>query len=397
MIISCRCGTARAGDHPRRRGRRDVRLRVSRCGGMRGVTVRIGGRSADKSCRIDVESVSWTGSDWERLARAVQAHQTPCGEYWISIPPLAADKKGLRVLQDDVIRALGVHPVAEFTVGEATGWANWSSPARPTTARGSPRASSSGAEWRPPAITGPTRRGCSTSSTARRCATRRESPPTSRGRPFPARRDGRAPPGAVLRRRRDGAAAWARRDRRSLQAPLNTPLGHYEPAQGRCEAVVRRQRVLGSAISPVVRWLGVEAYPDVRNWGVPGSSRGERRRHLEEYLFSSPPAVRDAPKSVVAARDLFERAYLPLVNGGYRAKGGEKFAFVTGHGQTMVDAATMQSFVSEQVHAVRHYAAAHTQGSPGGRIGFSVAAVQPDRRRPSAGRLRGRHGPELRR
>jgi hypothetical protein len=126
-----------------------------------------------------------------------------------------------------------------------------------------------------------------------------------------------------------------------------------------------------SAIAPAVRWLGVEAYPDVRNWGVPSSSRGERRRHLEEYLFHLLELVRDAPESVVAARDLFERAYLPLVNGGYRAKGGEKFAFVTGHGQTMVDAATMQSFVSEQVHAVRHYAGAHTQGSPGGRIGFS--------------------------
>jgi hypothetical protein len=59
------------------------------------------------------------------------------------------------------------------------------------------------------------------------------------------------------------------------------------------------------------------------------------------------------------------------VNGGYRARGGEQFQFVTGHGQTMVDAATMQHFVSEQVHAVRHYAGSHTQGAPGARIGFS--------------------------
>ena len=67
----------------------------------------------------------WTGADWERLGKAIAANRTPCGEYWISIPSLAANKKGLRVLQDDVIRALGVHPIAEFTLGEGTGWANW--------------------------------------------------------------------------------------------------------------------------------------------------------------------------------------------------------------------------------------------------------------------------------
>jgi hypothetical protein len=77
------------------------------------------------SCRIDVEAVFWTGTDWERLAKAMGNDRTPCGEYWVSIPPLAANKKGLRVLQDDVVRSYGVHPIAEFSVGEVTGWANW--------------------------------------------------------------------------------------------------------------------------------------------------------------------------------------------------------------------------------------------------------------------------------
>src|SRR4029453_16135132 len=42
-------------------------------------------------------------------------------------PPLAADKKRLRVLQDDLVRAHEprIHPVAEVTLGGLTGWENW--------------------------------------------------------------------------------------------------------------------------------------------------------------------------------------------------------------------------------------------------------------------------------
>lgn len=323
----------------------------------------------DKSCRIDVESVSWTGSDWERLARAVQAHQTPCGEYWISIPPLAADKKGLRVLQDDVLRALGVHPVAEFTVGEATGWANWVL-ASPTDDR---TWFTAGVEFRrrmaAAGYHGPDETWLLNEFDR---STMRDAPRESPDQPWPAF------PRAAMVELLQGLYYG---DVGMEPLPGLVEIGVHFRHQNMPSDMISRLKAdakawfadnaFWSAISPAVRWLGVEAYPDVRNWGVPGSSRGERRRHLEEYLFHLLELVRDAPKSVVAARDLFERAYLPLVNGGYRAKGGEKFAFVTGHGQTMVDAATMQSFVSEQVHAVRHYAAAHTQGSPGGRIGFS--------------------------
>jgi WD40 repeat protein len=77
------------------------------------------------NCALRTQVVFWTGSDHLRLAQALAANRSPCAEYWISLPPLAANKKALRVLQDDAIRALRIHPVAEFTVGEDTGWANW--------------------------------------------------------------------------------------------------------------------------------------------------------------------------------------------------------------------------------------------------------------------------------
>jgi hypothetical protein len=324
-----------------------------------------------ESCRVDVEAVSWTGSDWERLAKALAANRTPCGEYWVSIPPLAADKKGLRVLQDDVIRALGVHPVAEFTVGEGTGWANWVL-ADPNdgrtwfTAGVDFRRRMAAAGYRGPDET------WLLNELDR--STMRDEART----PFPSDHAWPAFPRAAMVELLQGLYFG---DIGMEPLPGVVEIGIHHRHQGMPDDVVRRLKAeakawladdaFWSAISPAVRWLAVEAYPDVRQWGEPGTSRNDRRRHLEEYVFHLLELARDAPSGVSAARELFERAYLPLVNAGYRAKGGELFEYRTGHGQTMVDASTMQHFVSEQVHAVRHHAGAHPQGAPGGRIGFS--------------------------
>src|SRR5438093_88630 len=76
------------------------------------------------NCRIHLEAVFYTASDWLRFGQKLAADPSPCADYYISIPPLAADKTRFRVLQDDLIRALGprFHPVAEINV---TGWSAW--------------------------------------------------------------------------------------------------------------------------------------------------------------------------------------------------------------------------------------------------------------------------------
>ena len=322
-------------------------------------------------CQTDVEAVFWTGADWERLGKAIAANRTPCGEYWISIPPLAANKKGLRVLQDDVIRALGVHPIAEFTVGEVTGWANWvlASPDDNQTWF------TAGVEFRKAmaaaGYNGPDETWLLNELDR---STMRDAP---RGA-FPADHAWPAFPRAAMVEVSQGLYYGA-----IGMEPLPgvVEVGIHHRHQNMPAEVVRQYKsdaelwladdAFWTGISPAVRWLGVESYPDVRNWGVRGSSRGERRRSLEEYSFHLLELVRDAPGNVSAARELFERAYLPLANAGYRARGGEQFLFRTGHGQTMVDATTMQHFVSEQVHMIRHYAGSHPHRSPAGRIGFS--------------------------
>jgi hypothetical protein len=333
------------------------------------------------SCRIDVEAVFWTGTDWERLAKAMGNDRTPCGEYWVSIPPLAANKKGLRVLQDDVVRSYGVHPIAEFSVGEVTGWANWVlEPGRNRTwfqAGVEFRRAMAAAGYQGPDETWLLNELDRT--------TMRDGPRESPDHPWPAFRRGDMV--QLLSGLYYGDIGME-------PLPGVVEIGIHFRHQNLPAAAVARyhadakawiaDNAFWSAISPTVRWLAVETYPDVRNWGVPGSSRGERRRALEEYVFHLLELVQNAPRQATAARDLFERAYLPLVNAGYRARGGEQFDFRTGHGNTITDATTMQHFVSEQVHAVRHYAGSHSRGAPGGRIGFSwqpcnrTSATQPD-------------------
>src|SRR5438876_1433235 len=76
------------------------------------------------NCRIHLEAVFYTACDWLRLGQKLAADPSPCADYYISIPPLSADKTAFRTAQDDLIRALGprFHAMAEINV---TGWRGW--------------------------------------------------------------------------------------------------------------------------------------------------------------------------------------------------------------------------------------------------------------------------------
>ena len=74
-------------------------------------------------CRA-LRAVFYTETDWLRLATKLAANASPCAQYYISIPPLAADKTKFRYDQPWRIRALGpnFHVLAEINF---TGWSNW--------------------------------------------------------------------------------------------------------------------------------------------------------------------------------------------------------------------------------------------------------------------------------
>ena len=75
------------------------------------------------ACR-PLRAVFYAATDWLRLATKLAATASPCAEYAISVPPLAADKTELRLGQAAQIRALGpaFHALAEINV---TGWTSW--------------------------------------------------------------------------------------------------------------------------------------------------------------------------------------------------------------------------------------------------------------------------------
>jgi hypothetical protein len=121
-----------------------------------------------------------------------------------------------------------------------------------------------------------------------------------------------------------------------------------------------------SSIADAVRFWAQEVYGDVRNWAVPGASRNDRTRHLADYLMHGADLAATHDDAITApARELMQRTYVPLGNAAW--------PWPNAFGYTDVSVDLMQSYVSEQVFATRHYAGAHPHGAPGGRMGFAWA------------------------
>lgn len=302
-------------------------------------------------CRYTVEVVFWTGENWQRLGEALAANPNPCAQYYISIPPTVADRTRLRIRSAfDELRDLGpqFHPMPEMTLHLATGWVNWIKNNKKTWYE-------AGVEFR------------------RRMAERGID--ASLEPAFVNEMDGET---------RTDTGDKTRANVLELLRGLHDGPPGSPPAQSMIEiGIAGRHQDLSdvsttykeelktwladgsfwNAADPYIRTLAVEAYPDTLKHGVPGSSRDERRRHLEDYLFHVLDLAEAGPESAEPARVLFHRAYLPLTSAGW--------AYSRGFGNTIVSAGQMAHFISEQVYAVRHYAGAHPQGAPNGRIGLA--------------------------
>jgi len=79
--------------------------------------------TAQSDCR-PLRGVFYAQTDWLRLATRLAAQPSPCAQYFISVPPLAADKTKLRTGEAAKIRALGpsFHALAEI---HYAGWSKW--------------------------------------------------------------------------------------------------------------------------------------------------------------------------------------------------------------------------------------------------------------------------------
>jgi hypothetical protein len=75
------------------------------------------------ACR-PLRAIFYTSTDWMPLADALAANPSACADYYISIPPPAADKTAMRGGVAPAIRALGpdFHALAEVNVAA---WQSW--------------------------------------------------------------------------------------------------------------------------------------------------------------------------------------------------------------------------------------------------------------------------------
>jgi hypothetical protein len=284
-----------------------------------------------------LRAVFYAGTDWLRLATKLAANASPCAQYYISVPPLAADKTQLRTDQAWRIRALGpqFHALAEVNV---SGWSSWVSTSGNTWyAAGQEarrRMAASGYDvglgdtWVVNELSSAVRQGMGSARANMRSFVRG----LYEG-------DGSAPaPGAVF------------------VIGMNQGTGELSVYQSRLQDWYEDAAFWNDMSAYVSDW-SQELYGDVRTWAVPGTDPAARAASLNEYLQHEIALARVAPPSAAAAAAFLSSAYNPLANAAW--------AYDAAFGWTNVPYDLMQSYVSSQVNALRSFGAS--------RFGFAWA------------------------
>jgi hypothetical protein len=297
---------------------------------------RAGIRQAAGTC-IPVRAVFYAGTDWLRLATKLAANGSPCAQYYISVPPLAADKTKFRNDQAWRIRALGpnFHVLAEANV---TGWAAW--------------VASTGSTWeqagiqvrKQMALDGyDVRLGDSWALNELSSAVRRG--------------DGnaRANMRAFAKGLYTGDGTLPVAKGTVFTTGMAQTTGDLSVYQARLQDWYEDSAFWTDMAAYASDW-SQELYGDVHNYAVAGSSLAARRAYLSDYLQHELALAHVSPGSASAARAFLDSTYSPLANAAWQ--------YDTGFGWTNVDAATMQDYVSAQTYAL---------ASSGAHFGFAWA------------------------
>jgi hypothetical protein len=287
---------------------------------------------AQTACR-PLRAVFYAASDWLRLATKLAAAASPCADYYISIPPLVADKTQFRREQASKIRALGpnFHTLAEI---HFTTWSRW--------------VSSTGNSWFTAGVTAREHMAAAGYDVAQGDAWELNELST-----------------AV--RRGDGNA---RANVRELLRGLYTGDG-TRPTRGAVLTVGFGQRTsdLTAYQNTMQNWLAdsafwtdmgayvsdwsQEVYGDLRAHAVPGEAVSVRREYLNDYLQHPLVLATAGPATIEPARSFLQATYSPLANATWPREGG--------WGWTMVPVDQMSAYISSQVDAMRYFTATTAQ------------------------------------
>jgi hypothetical protein len=298
---------------------------------------------ASADCR-PLRAVFYAASDWLRLATKLAANASPCAQYYISIPPLAADKTKFRTDQAWRIRALGpsFHALAEVHVG---GWRAWVKANNSTWYQAGVEARrrmaaagfsvSLGDSWIVNEFSSAVRRGLGTA----RAEAREFVHGLYDG-------DGTSPAtkGGVF----DIGIGQGALDLSVYKSQLEDWL---------------QDDAFWSDMSRYVSDWSQELYGDPRNYAVAGALPATRRDYLNDYLEHQLAHAKVGPDSVSAARAFLETADSPLANAAWQ--------WDYGFGWTMISADQMKDFISAQTYALRHFS--ETSDRPRDHWGFAWA------------------------
>ncbi|HVU76234.1 MAG TPA: hypothetical protein VHC67_01540 [Gaiellaceae bacterium] len=301
--------TARAGTHPR--------------------------AAADASCR-PARVIFYAQTDWLRLATKLAADPSACAQYYVSVPPLAADKTQARAGQAVQIRALGpsFHALDEISWN---GWNGWVTAGNGTwydagvLARQRMAAAgfstAAGDTWALNELSSAVRAG---SGTARQNALEFMRGLASDG-----------VKGVVFTTGVNQSA-----DPTSYKVNLQGWLSDDG---------------FWSAVSQYASDWAQESYGDLRTYAVAGSTPQQRRDQMLQYLGHELALANANPNQAAASRPFLQSAYV--------AFGNAAWAWVSAYGYTSAPVESMEDFVSGQVDAAR------SLGAPSGvdRFGFAWA------------------------
>ena len=284
-------------------------------------------RSAQAACR-PLRAVFYAASDWLRLATKLRASASPCAEYYVSVPPIVADKTTFRRDQAWRIRALGpsFHALAEI---HFTTWNRW--------------VASTGSSWHTAGVTARERMAAAGFDVAlgdswmlnelNSAVRRGDGNARANVREFLRglyEGNGRATKGAAL------VIGFGQR---------TSNVGVY---QSTLQSWLADSAFWADMATYVADW-SQEVYGDLRAHAVPGEPVPVRRDYLNDYLQHKFLLAGAGPPEIEPARAYLREAYSALANGAWPRE--------TAWGWTMVPAEQMAAYLSAQVNALRYFSA----------------------------------------
>jgi hypothetical protein len=307
--------------------------------GLTALPAEAGARGAD-GCR-PLRALFYAASGSLGLAQALAANASSCAQYYVSVPPLTADKTQMRPGTAGPIRALGpsFHALAEVNV---TAWQGW--------------VTSNGGSWYQAGVEARRRMAAAgfdvaagdTWAVNELSSAVRVGSGTSRQNIRDLVHglydgDGGPPAKGVV-----------------FVTGIGQPTGSLDTYKARLESWLQDAGFWGDMGAYVSDYLQ-ENYGDVRDYAVAGADVPTRLGYLNAYLEHVLDLARSGPATAASAAGYLATSYAALANAAW--------AWTSGFGFTAVSSDVMQDYVSAQLAAMRVYDA--SLGWTADRIGFA--------------------------